>query len=250
MLAVTPESTVKTLKFEDDPPPQTVSDDAPGPVIVTFEPIVRPLLSVIVLVTPGSKRLESKVMVWLPPSVAALAIAWRKVVKPGVGESASVVTSRLNKLVRENDTVEAPGVATVTSYGPPAVPLAVAVTEAVPEAIVTGTDGLSVAEAPLAGGAKVTTPPSTGSPELFGVTVTCSAFGNAVLTSANWLLPAVTARVKPDDSKAPMSTVPPTTRGKSVPRWSVVMPEGIRALLPASMAGLPGSNAMVCVGPP
>ena len=41
-------------------------------------------------------------------------------------------------------------------------------------------DGLNVAEAPLAGAVKVTTPPSTGSPGLFGVTLTSSAVGNAV----------------------------------------------------------------------
>ena len=54
--------------------------------------------------------------------------------------------------------------------------------------------------------------------------------------------------VNPLDSKAPMSTVPLTMRGS--PRWSVVTPAGMRALLPASMAGLPGSRAMVWVGPP
>ena len=43
MLAVTPESTVKTLKLDDDPPPLTVSTVAPGPVMVMFELIVRPL---------------------------------------------------------------------------------------------------------------------------------------------------------------------------------------------------------------
>ena len=50
------------------------------------------------------------------------------------------------------------------------------------------------------------------------------------------------------DSKAPMSTVPPTMRAR--PRWSVVTPAGMRALLPASMAGLPGSSGIVWVGPP
>ena len=56
-------------------------------------------------------------------------------------------------------------------------------------------------------------------------------------------------------SKAPMSTVPLTIRGKPVPRWSVVkgwpvVGSTARALLPASMAGLPGKRAMVWVGPP
>ena len=45
-----------------------------------------------------------------------------------------------------------------------------------------------------------------------------------------------------------MSTVLLTMR--ETPRWSVVTPAGIRALLPASMAGLPGSRAIVWVGPP
>ena len=50
------------------------------------------------------------------------------------------------------------------------------------------------------------------------------------------------------DSNAPMSTVPLKMRDS--PRWSVVMPAGMRALLPASMAGLPRSRAIVSVGPP
>ena len=52
MLAVTPEFTVKTLKLNDGPPPLTVSTLAPGPVIVTFELIVRPLPRSIAPVTP------------------------------------------------------------------------------------------------------------------------------------------------------------------------------------------------------
>ena len=55
-------------------------------------------------------------------------------------------------------------------------------------------------------------------------------------------------------SKAPMSTVPLTFRGKPVPRWSVVrgLPSGstARVTLPALMAGLPARRAMVWVGPP
>ena len=53
-------------------------------------------------------------------------------------------------------------------------------------------------------------------------------------------------------SKAPMSTLPSTIRGS--PRWSVVsgfpFASTARATLPASMAGLLGNNATVCVGPP
>src|SRR5262249_45225420 len=36
----------------------------------------------------------------------------------------------------------------------------------------------------------------------------------------------------------------------TLPRWSVVTPAGIAKLLPAWMAGLPGSKASVWVGPP
>ena len=70
----------------------------------------------------------------------------------------------------------------------------------------TGPDGLNVAEAPFAGEVKVTAPPSTGSPGLFGVTLTSSAVGNTVLGGIDWLLPATMASLNPDDSNAPMST--------------------------------------------
>ena len=113
-----------------------------------------------------------------PPMPAARPSASRRVMKPGVSESASVVTTRRGiPLLRENDTGEAPAVAAVTEYGPPGTALAVAVTVAMPEAIVTGPDGLNVAEAPLEGGGEVTTPPSTGSPGLFGVTLTAAPSG-------------------------------------------------------------------------
>ena len=80
------------------------------------------------------------------------------------------------------------------------------------------------------------------------MTVTTSGAGKAASTPVDWPLPDVTAMVNPLDSKAPMSTVPLTMRDR--PRWSVVTPLGMRALLPASMAGLPGRRAMVWVGPP
>ena len=52
-----------------------------------------------------------------------------------------------------------------------------------------------------------------------------------------------------------MSTVPLKTRAKPDPRWSSIRAwlfAGLmaRALLPASIAGLPGKSAMVWVGPP
>ena len=52
-------------------------------------------------------------------------------------------------------------------------------------------------------------------------------------------------------SKAPMSTVPLTIRGKPAPRWSVVKEYALATVvLPWSIAGLPGKRAMVWVGPP
>ena len=119
---------------------------------------------------------------------------------------ASATLCTWSRLIRENVSGAAPAAVAVTGYGPPGMPLAVAVTDAAPEVIVAGPDGLSVAEAPLVGVVKDTTPPSTGSPGLFGVIVTCNAFGNAVLMAVDWLLPEATAIVKPEDSNAPMST--------------------------------------------
>ena len=49
-------------------------------------------------------------------------------------------------------------------------------------------------------------------------------------------------------SAAPISTRWPTMRGK--PRWSVVMPLGIRELEPVLIRGLPDCGSMVWVGPP
>ena len=127
-------------------------------------------------------------------------------------------------------------------------PLAVAATLAVPLAPMVAGFPLSVADAPLCGGVNVTRPPATGSLGLLAMTVATSGAGKAVSMPVDWPLPEVTAMVNPLDSKAPMSTTPLTMRER--PRWSVVTPAGMRALLPASMAGLPGSRAIVWVGPP
>ncbi len=92
--------------------------------------------------------------------------------------------------------------------------------------------------------AKLTTPPLTGSIGLLAVTVTARLANGVPMGDVCGVLPGTDVIVKPWLSKAPMSTVP--TRAD--PRWSVV---GMPApLVPASMAGLPGSRAMVCVGPP
>ena len=80
-------------------------------------------------------------------------------------------------------------------------------------------------------------------------TVTASGSAKAALVAALCgVLPATGVRVNPWLSKAPMSTVPSTILGS--PALVGHDPEGIRLVLPASMAGLPGSRAMVCVGPP
>ena len=103
-------------------------------------------------------------------------------------------------------------------------PLAVAVTLAVPVALMVAGLPLRVADAPLAGGVNVTRPPATGSIGLLAVTVATSGAGKAVSTPVDWPLPEVTAMVNPLDSKAPMSTMLLTMRGR--PRWSVVTPAG------------------------
>ena len=110
-----------------------------------------------------------------------MASALRRVVKPAGRESANVVTTRLGGpllLLKENDTGEASVAAAVTAYGPPAMALAVAVTEAVPEAIVTGPDGLQRRRGPARGRGEGHNAPIDGSPGFFGVTVTWSAVGN------------------------------------------------------------------------
>ena len=52
------------------------------------------------------------------------------------------------------------------------------------------------------------------------------------------------------ETDAILTVSPAAPLMRAQPRWSVVRPAGSRALLPASMAGLPGSGGMVWVGPP
>ena len=78
--------------------------------------------------------------------------------------------------------------------------------------------GLKTALAPLVGGVKKIRPPLTGLPAWTGVTLTDRLVANGAVATVLWLPPAVTARVKPDVSKAPMSTVPLTFRLKPLPR--------------------------------
>ena len=101
------------------------------------------------------------------------------------------------------------------------------------------------ADAPLVGAVKVTTPPATGSTESLGVTVTARGLANAVPAAVLCgVLPAAAVRVKPWLWKAPMSGVGVSSGS---PRWSVVTPV---IVVPAPRAGLPGSSATVCDGPP
>ncbi len=103
----------------------------------------------------------------------------------------------------------------------------------------------SVAEAPLAGAVKVKTPPATGSTEFFAVTVTARGLAKAVSVPADCgMVPAAGASVNPWLWKAPMSAF---RESRGSPRWSVVRPV---TAVPAPRAGLPGSRAMVWVGPP
>ena len=120
---------------------------------------------------------------------------------------------------------------------------------AAPEAMVAAA-GLEakLALAPEAGAVKVTRPPSTGSPACTGATVSASGLAKAVLTRVVWLSPPVLERVKPRDSKAPMSQA----AGRATPRWSLALTGTLLQVAesPASMAGEPGSRAKVCVLPP
>ena len=85
--------------------------------------------------------------------------------------------------------------------------------------MVTGLGVASVALAPEPGGVKVITPPSTGSAGLVETlaTVIPSALAKAVLTVALCgVLPVTGVRVKPWDSKAPISQTVPC--GRVMPR--------------------------------
>src|SRR5687767_11734659 len=103
---------------------------------------------------------------------------------------------------------------------------------------------LTLADAPAADrtGANVTRPPATGSPNALE-TVAVTGAAKVVPTYVDWPPPTLAATLKPRLWKAPMSTWP----GRATPRWSVVTPA---TTAPAPRAGLPGSSAMVRVGPP
>ena len=123
-------------------------------------------------------------------------------------------------MVRTKDAgAAAPAVEALTVYWPP-MALAVAMTLAWPLLpMVTGLVVLRLAEAPLAGAEKVTIPPATGSRGLLAVTMTAKGLAKGELTGVPCgVLPATGVKVNPWLSKAPMSTVPLTIRGKPAPR--------------------------------
>ncbi len=161
-------------------------------------------------------------------------------------------------LVNEKLIAVAPLALAVTVYPAPWIVLAVSVPlVAVLPTIVAGLPAM-LALAPLAGGVNVTRPPLTGS-LLAELTVTLRGKAKAEPGAAPWLLPPAMASVNPRDSNAPMSTALSTLRLKPAPRWSVVRLKPRLSLaqvlvstqlLPALMAGLPGSSAYVCVTPP
>ena len=101
------------------------------------------------------------------------------------------------------------------------------------------------AEAPEDGAVNVTMPPATGSSGLLAVTMTASGLAKAVPSVVCWgVLPATVVRVNPWLWKAPMS-------GGRVERLAALVGgDAGRSAVPAPMAGLPGSRAMVSVGPP
>ena len=83
------------------------------------------------------------------------------------------------------------------------------------------------------------------------MTRTPSGVAKFVLTAVCWLFPNRTVIVNGWLSTAPISVTPLMMR--VTPRWSVesgLPSTNANALLPASMAGLPGRRVIVSVGPP
>ena len=113
----------------------------------------------------------------------------------------------------------------------------------------TAEEAEKIAVAPSADGSatKVTTPPSTGSTGLLAVTVTASGLANAVpMFAVCGVLPATA--VKCEALALEGADVDAADAGRSrAGRWRGC-PRSMA--LPASIAGLPGSRAMVWVGPP
>ena len=126
----------------------------------------------------------------------------------------------------------------------PAMELSAAKADAEPSDAIVTAPAERPADAPDDGAVKVTAPPATGSIGLLAVTTSASGLGKPVPSVVCWgVLPETRVSVKPWLWKAPMSG----DESSGSPRWSVVMP---LAAVPAPIAGLPGSRAIVGVGPP
>lgn len=108
----------------------------------------------------------------------------------GVPPVAVMLAGGAAVLLNEKDAENAPAVAVMVYV--PDVALAVAVTLATPEALVTAVALDRVALAPVAGAAKVTVAPLIGFPAE-SLTVACSAFANEVPTAADCGVPPVAA---------------------------------------------------------
>ena len=134
------------------------------------------------------------------------------------------------------------------TWDDPSMLLGSAVTAAWP-LVMTAAGSKNIAVAPLDAGwpTKVATPPLTGSTGLLAVTLTASGWAKAVpMLEVCGVAPVTTATVKPWLSKALRchGGRPGSGRG-----WSFA--GDVRSAgASASIAGLPGSSAMVWVGPP
>ncbi len=152
--------------------------DAPdaGTLNATCAPATGLLEASVTRATSGAPYAVATVAVCGVPETTAICVAW-----PAV-------------FVSENEAgAETPGADALTLYCP-AMPFAVAVTLARPEAFVVAGEPAMAAEAPEPGGVKVTETPATGLP-LPSFTIATSAAPNAVLTVVLWPPPALAVMV-------------------------------------------------------
>jgi hypothetical protein len=98
--------------------------------------------------------------------------------------------------------------------------LAVAVTLATPEALVSAEELDSTALAPISGTPKVTVAPGTGFPTE-SVTVTCSAVAKAVPDGADWDMPPVAVILPGTVPVAPLLVLVNENDAESVPALAV-----------------------------
>ncbi len=251
MDAVTSPSTWNTRL---SPPPLTVTP-AFGPVMVSVSLVLlsSSWVPVRVIVCGVLNTVLSKVIFEFPElSASAKRMASGRLKRPAPGKRVALVVFTIREaktgpvFVRAKVAGDVP-LADATTWYDPSMLLGATVAAAWPPAM-TAEEANTIAVAPLVArwATNVTTPPFTGSTGLLALTVTASGLAKSVPMFTVWgVLPATSVRpVKPWLSKAPMSMAPTRPR----PRWSVA---GMPApLLPALIAGLPGSKATVWVGPP